>query len=76
MGKFDVIVKNLSKREWAAKQDQLTFNNYLDKKLTLEQVREAFFKNNRIKKEEVKELITPELLAEWIRSLGYYEEQK
>lgn len=71
MNDFEVINKLLKKGTNAARGDQQAFNKYSKGIITFEECKTCFFNNNGIYRREERELITDELLKEWIYSPGY-----
>jgi len=67
-----VIQESLKKGGYVASQDQLVFTKYMFRKITLQECKQSFFKNNDvIYYHQVQ--ITDELFKEWLKSIWYVQ---
>lgn len=68
---FDDIQRNLKKSVDSAINDKLAFEEWLQRKITIEECRERFFRNNNIHRTAEKRKITIDIFISWLHSLGW-----
>lgn len=67
---FEVIQRNLKGSNESIKNDKSIFEDWVEQRITFEECRSRFFKNNRVGLRDQLE-ITDNLFLLWLKSLGW-----
>lgn len=67
---FEVIQRNLKGSNESIKNDKSIFEDWVEQRITFEECRARFFKNNRVGLRDQLE-ITDNLFLLWLKSLGW-----
>lgn len=68
---FEIIQENLKKTQDSANFDKSAFEDWIAHRISIEECRERFFKNNEINSLQIRSAITINLFLMWLRSLGW-----